>query len=144
MNRQLQGNLLDGIKSGKVCPYCHMSTELVDSSLIYGTSYGMIYLCAKCRAWVGVHKGTDVALGRLANDELREWKKLAHGYFDPLWKRKIEKENCSKKEARGAAYKWLSSKMSLSPEDTHIGLFDVDQCKKVVEICREYHKRKHY
>ena len=29
-------------------------------------------------AYVGVHKGTDKPLGRLANAELRYWKKRAH------------------------------------------------------------------
>ena len=31
----------------------------------------MIYICKPCDAYVGVHKGTDKALGRLANKELR-------------------------------------------------------------------------
>ncbi len=58
---------MDGILSGKICPYCGNRTEYVDSSVIYGRSYGMIYLCWDCMAYVGVHKGTDRALGRLAN-----------------------------------------------------------------------------
>jgi hypothetical protein len=36
-----------------------------------GIDYGMIYYCPKCRAYVGVHAGTDRAKGRLANAELR-------------------------------------------------------------------------
>lgn len=36
---------MDGILSGKICPYCGNRTEYVDSSVIYGRSYGMIYLC---------------------------------------------------------------------------------------------------
>ena len=69
---------MDEIIAGKICPYCGKPTEYVDSSIIYGRSYGMIYLCRDCRAYVGVHKGTDQALGRLANAELREAKKEAH------------------------------------------------------------------
>lgn len=56
---------MNEILTGKVCPYCGRPTEFVDSSVIYGRSYGMIYLCRDCRAYVGVHKGTDQALGRL-------------------------------------------------------------------------------
>ena len=52
---------MDGILSGKICPYCGNRTEYVDSSVIYGRSYGMIYLCWDCMAYVGVHKGTDRA-----------------------------------------------------------------------------------
>lgn len=99
----------------------------------------MIYLCKKCVAWVGVHKGTDVALGRLANAELRILKKEAHFYFDTLWRRKMEK-GFTKKEARSKAYVWLSNEMNILPEFTHIGMFDVPQCKKVIELCKKYIK----
>lgn len=68
------------------CDYCGRETEYVDSKVIYGKSYGKIYLCRNCMAYVGVHKGTDKPLGRLANAELRNWKKAAHAVFDPLWK----------------------------------------------------------
>lgn len=70
------------------CDYCGRRAEFVDSKVIYGKSYGMIYLCRCCPgyAYVGVHKGTDRPLGRLADMELRELKKLAHAAFDPLWK----------------------------------------------------------
>ena len=67
------------------CDYCGRETEYVDSKVIYGKSYGKIYLCRNCMAYVGVHKGTDKPLGRLANAELRNWKKAAHAVFDPLW-----------------------------------------------------------
>ena len=60
---------------GKVCPYCRGKSEYVDSSVIYGKSYGMIYLCRTCDAYCGVHRSTDRALGRLANKELRFCKK---------------------------------------------------------------------
>ena len=59
------------------CDYCGRETEYVDSKVIYGKSYGKIYLCRNCMAYVGVHKGTDKPLGRLANAELRNWKKAA-------------------------------------------------------------------
>lgn len=132
----------DAILAGKVCPYCDGATEYVDSAVVYyGKSYGMIYLCKPCNAWVGVHKGTDTALGRLANNELRKWKKEAHRYFDGLWKKKMT-QGFTKQESRTAAYIWLSSKMGIEPEYTHIGMFDVTQCKQVVEICRPFYKSK--
>lgn len=56
---------------GRICPYCHIKTEYKNSVDIYGADYGMIYICPKCRAYVGVHKGTDKAKGRLANEYLR-------------------------------------------------------------------------
>lgn len=124
----------DEINTGKICPYCNCKSEYTDSSVIYGKSYGMIYLCRKCNAYCGVHKGTDKALGRLANAELRYWKKEAHAKFDLLWQKKITK-GFSKKEARGSTYKWLSEQMGLPIDLTHIGMMDVEQCKRVVELC---------
>ena len=109
---------------GLVCPYCNKSSELVDSKEIYGTSYGMIYLCRPCDAYVGVHKGTTDALGRLANKELREAKKEAHKYFDLIWK--------TKQMTRTEAYQWLSNSLNTPKDYTHIGMFNVKSCQDVV------------
>ncbi len=113
-----------------ICDYCGRPAEFVDSKIIYGKSYGMIYLCRHCMAYVGVHKGSDAPLGRLANAELRYWKKRAHAVFDPLWKRGRFRGH------RGAAYGWLAQKMRLPMEQTHIGMFDVAQCKQVINIIK--------
>lgn len=113
------------ILEGKICPYCGSKTKYVDSSIVYQISYGMIYFCEPCDAYCGVHKGTDIALGRLANKELRYWKKEAHRYFDVIWKDKhIE---------RGLLYKHLSTYLKIPIEYTHIGMFSVETCKKVVD-----------
>lgn len=37
---------------------------------------------------LGIHNGTDIPLGILANGELRELKKKAYMLFDPYWKEK--------------------------------------------------------
>lgn len=111
-----------------ICNYCGRKAELVDSKVIYGTSYGMMYLCRHCNAYVGCHKGTDRPLGRLANAELRYWKKAAHAVFDPLWRQG------SFRGRRQAAYKWLAGEMGLPVEQTHIGMFDIEQCKQAIKI----------
>ena len=127
------------IYKGKICPYCNKETEYVDSIIIYKKSYGMIYLCRPCYAWVGVHKGTDNSLGRLANAELRTWKKEAHKWFDGLWQSKMN-QGFSKHEARFKAYKWLSEQLAIELDITHIGMFDVEQYKRLVELCKKYYK----
>lgn len=114
-------DIIKGIK----CPYCGANSEYIDSSYVYGKSYGMIYICKPCDAYCGVHKGTDKALGRLANKELREHKKNAHKYFDQIWKRGIMN--------RRGSYKWLSEKLNIKKEYCHIGMFNVEQCKEVVK-----------
>lgn len=111
------------------CPYCGHKVNLVDSKIVYGRSYGMIYLCSwfpVCDAYVGVHKGTNKPLGRLANAELREWKKKAHASFDPLWK--------TKKLSRSGSYLFLQDLMGVTGDKAHIGMFDVPECKKVVKM----------
>jgi hypothetical protein len=122
------------------CPYCDQAAEYVDSSEVYGRNYGMMYLCRPCCAWVGVHKGTNRPLGKLANKELREWKIKAHAAFDPLWKAKM-RQGHSKKAARNSGYTWLAAQMGIPRDECHIGMFDVEQCKRVVEICSPYLRR---
>ena len=110
------------------CDYCGRRAAFVDSKEIYGRSYGMVYLCRNCGAYVGVHKGTDKPLGRLADAELRRWKMAAHNAFDPIWK------YGKFRHRRNAAYAWLSEKMGLPVEQTHIGMFDAAQCQQVIQI----------
>lgn len=124
------------ILSGKLCPYCGNPTEYTDSTAVYSKSYGMIYLCRNCEAWVGVHDGTDKALGRLANKELRELKKSAHSHFDPLWKDLVS-FGYTIHEARKFCYSWLSKQMQIPFELTHIGMFDEIQCTRVAELSTE-------
>ena len=112
------------IIEGKICPYCKKESQYVDSKIVYGKSYGMIYLCTDCDAYVGVHKGTDNAKGRLANAELRQIKKKAHFYFDPIWQFKLM--------TRHEAYKWLSDKIKLPPEYTHIGMLGKEKTIEVI------------
>lgn len=114
------------------CPYCGKRAEFVDSAEVYhGRSYGMIYLCRPCDAYVGCHgngKG-DSPKGRLANAELRRWKIAAHNAFDPLWK------FGPFRGLRNSAYAWLAEQMGLPKEKTHIGMFDVAECQQVIQIC---------
>lgn len=113
-----------------LCDYCRKPAKFCDSKIVYGKSRGMIYYCGDCNAYVGVHKGTDIPRGRMANAELRYWKREAHAAFDPLW------QYGRFKGFRNVAYGWLARRMNLPMDKTHISLFDVAQCKKVVSICR--------
>lgn len=112
------------------CPYCGKRAEFVDSAEVYhGRSYGMIYLCRKCDAYVGCHGRGDTPKGRLANAELRRWKIAAHNAFDPLWRFGPFRGQ------RNNAYAWLAEQMGLPKEKTHIGMFDVAECQQVIQIC---------
>ena len=86
--------------------YCGQQAKFIDSVIVYGKSYGMIWLCGPCDAYVGTHVGRDEPLGRLANKELREWKIRAHTVFDKLWNRGTM--------TRKAAYAHLQKLMSMT------------------------------
>lgn len=137
-------NTNPNILNGKVCPYCGCNSEYISDVELYGRIYGngMFYVCKPCDAWVGTHKPRPTeALGRLANKELRNAKIQAHFYFDQLWKRKIERINCSKSKARKLAYKWLSEQTGIEYKYCHIGFMDVEECKQVTEACKPFFRK---
>lgn len=112
---------------GLSCPYCGKPTKLVEDTQIYGRSYGSkCYVCEPCGAWVGCHKGSEKALGRVANKELRGLKHQAHEAFDPIWEKGYL--------PRTAAYEVLSAALGLPKEQTHIGMFDEEMCRKVIQL----------
>jgi len=131
------------ILSGKICPYCGKPTIHCSDSVIYGRTYGgMMYVCSTCDAYVGCHKPNPTqALGRLANAELRQYKIAAHASFDSLWQRKIDRDGVSKTQGRKAAYRWLSKATGIEVEYCHIGMMDIEECKKVIEVCAPFVKK---
>lgn len=124
------------------CPYCHQPAIFTDSAEVYhGTSYGMVWICRPCNAYVGVHKagthrwengvliehtGTE-PLGTLADAATRKARKQAHAMFDGLWKHGHMN--------RSAAYAWLQAVTGLPEETCHIAHMNVDQCALVVKHC---------
>lgn len=128
----------------KTCRYCQEEAPLLrfgDAGYPYQRDYGPTFVCAPCAAWVGCHPGTENALGGLANAELREAKQAAHAAFDPLWRRKIAKEDCSQSHARRAGYKWLSETTGIPFKKCHIGMMNLEECRKVVEVCTNLKQR---
>lgn len=127
-----------------LCPYCGAWSERVGGDVIYPHRPDLyektFYLCRPCWAYVGCHPGTDKPLGRLADAELRKWKSRVHAEFDPIWQARWERKAAEdpkykKAMARGGRYKALADLLGIPREDCHIGMFDVDTCKRAVEIC---------
>lgn len=118
-----------------ICDYCQQPAQLVTGETVYPHRPDLHYLrfwqCLPCDAWVGCHKGTKRPLGRLANAELRAAKMAAHAAFDELWRRTTPAGSFD----RNGAYAWLAEQLGIERADCHIGMFDVEQCKRVVEIC---------
>lgn len=117
-----------------LCPYCGAVAEFVGGDAVYPHRADLFdrrfYLCRACNAYVGTHKGTTKPLGRLANLELRDAKVAAHAAFDPLWKGQPTK-------ARSQAYRWLAVLLGIPASQCHIGMFNVEQCRRVVALCSE-------
>lgn len=112
-----------------ICPYCDCEAALVDSSVVYGKSYGWMYLCEPCGAYVGCHRGTTNPLGTPASEQLRHARRSAHTIFDPLWKDGVFK-------SRKNAYRWLADELDLTFDKCHIAMFDIEQCRKAVAACK--------
>lgn len=120
---------------GMVCPYCKGYTELTDSSEVYsGQSFGPIWICRPCQAYVGCHKNTVEALGRVAKPQLRKAKKEAKEVFNRIWMERYMK--------RSQAYDWLSAQLQIDRELTHFGYFGLETCLRAKMICEEYLKVK--
>lgn len=115
------------------CPYCRRNAQLVSGTTIYphrpDLAEKRFWRCGSCDAYVGCHEGTTKPLGRLANAELRAWKQRAHAAFDPIWQ--------DGNMRRERAYGWLARQLGISRPTCHIGMFDVEMCQKVVEVCKE-------
>ena len=127
------------------CPYCGGVAKLFETSerFYHGTDFGPVWACVPCGAWVGCHRNSKkfAPLGRLATAELRTAKIGAHTAFDRLWKSKMRRDGCSKGEARSAGYRWLAEQLGIDPKDCHIGMMDVDQCRRVVTVCSQIGKK---
>ena len=128
---------LDPILTGQICPYCNCKTELVSGGDIYkGTNQYNAYRFFRCVLnrdhYIGTY-ASGRSLGRLADKELRRKKMEAHQIFDTLWK-----ASPPFFPSRFLAYQWLSVQMNVSQELTHIGMFDVDQCNRVIQVCETH------
>lgn len=118
--------------SNPICPYCEAMSELVTGERVYphrpDLAKKFFYLCEDCDAYVGCHPNSRRPLGRLANAELRRWKRRVHAALDPLWKRGSMN--------RSEAYEWLAGALGIPQRECHVGMFDVETCRRAVEACR--------
>ena len=118
-----------------LCDYCSRPTERVTGDVIYphrpDLSEKRFIRCRPCRAYVGCHVGSGKPFGRLADADLRKWKIRAHAAMDPLW----QSYHTGRGRARQAVYGFIASQLGIRKRDCHIGRFDAEQCKNVIEIC---------
>ena len=118
------------------CPYCQSDAELIDSGRIYKRSYGMVWICQPCQAWVGVHKDhkDHKPLGTLANAALRILRMDTHAAFDPFWIEAVD-QGQHRGRARRQMYLKLREAMGIPRRECHIASFDETLCRSAIEIC---------
>jgi ssDNA-binding Zn-finger/Zn-ribbon topoisomerase 1 len=69
------------------CPACGCGAKLINSKEIYGTGYGLMWVCQNfpdCDYRVSCKKGTATPTGELANEQLREFRKAIINKIDHL------------------------------------------------------------
>lgn len=123
------------------CPECTGTLSLKISR------FGPFYGCRnypRCTATHGAHPDGK-PLGKPADKETKLARMAAHAAFDKLWvgadqlpcytpeDQKARRRIC--RAARGRAYRWLMTQLSMTVDECHIGLFDQPTCARVIEVC---------
>lgn len=133
MSKPTQKGELNYMKKKKMkaiyCPYCGCRAVLQKATAVYKEHAleEYLYVCSnypKCDSYVGVHKGTILPKGSLANRNLRHKRILAHRYFDSIWKNGI----MSKKNA----YRWMQDIFCFNSEQAHIGQYSDYMCEQII------------
>jgi len=106
------------------CDYCHQPAQ--QSS----TARGPIWLCVPCDAWVPIHANSKNAqpMGRLANAELRDAKRLFNHAMRPI----IDMVG------RRNAYEWLAKAMGLTTHQCDVHRFDLAQALLARKLCIDH------
>jgi hypothetical protein len=116
------------------CPECGGNMRMRSSR--FGKFWGCEHF-PRCQAKVGAHPDGR-PLGTPANYAGRQARIRAHEAFDTLWKTAVKRGR-----ARAYAYLALQELLQLTPLSCHIGLFDVAQCARVVELVKSGQIQKH-
>jgi len=131
------------------CPYCGSEVELVGASAVYPHRPELagrhVWRCTACDAHVGCHaagtrvQGRDgvvtvsdgtLAMGSLANKELRAARIETHRLFDVLWQPPA-------RMSRREAYAWMARVLKLPQEAAHIASLGFDECVQLMHAIED-------
>lgn len=119
--------------------FCGSPAHLRDNSILYGgKSYGngKAYICDRfpeCRGSVGVHPNGK-PLGIIPDQETKGLRRQLHATVDHLWQNRPYQQ---RKKARGKVYGWLRRITGMSAEECHIGNFDAETCRWVLQLVED-------
>jgi hypothetical protein len=106
----------------KSCPAHH--APLVTTATRFGARLACPVVGCTVACWDGPTSSP-------ADAETRALRSACHAAFDPLWQTGVF-------PSRNAAYDWLARVMFLDRDETHVGLFDADQCREMLEQVAAY------
>ncbi|OQX08426.1 MAG: hypothetical protein BWK73_25495 [Thiothrix lacustris] len=130
-SKRARSRVKDQLPVPKTCNCCgSTSVSARKNSVVYrGKEYGAypwIYLCEDCRAYVGIHRDTDIPLGTLADSRMRAARKRVKPPFEQLF------DSDAAKLSRAQAYAVLAEEMGIPASQCHFGMFTVDQCNQAL------------
>ena len=122
------------------CPYCGGVAVLREGTYVYGerSKVEKLYVCSnypECDSYVGVHRGTIVPLGTMADGNLRNKRIRTHKLFDQIWKSNLM--------TRKEAYRWMEYVMGIPKNTGHIANFSDYRCDFLMDKCRQTLENNH-
>lgn len=123
------------------CSACDRACELTSGAELWPHRPDLAdkpsWICRGCKARVGCHPGTTRPLGTPADAQLRRARMMLHdGLLDPLWRLADRKLYGKRAIRRARTYRWLGEKLEIPRELVHVGLFDLETCRRAWRILR--------
>ncbi len=94
------------------------------------TKFGPRYQCPKPGCTVACWGGRT---STPADAETRALRVRCHELFDPLWE-----GYRARFQSRNSAYQWLTDTLALTRQTCHIGMFDSEQCSRLISILETF------
>lgn len=133
--------------SPPICCVCKSGARvrLTDGAEIYphrpDLAEKSIWKCDGCTGYVGCHPGTNKPLGTPADEATRNARMQLHNKrVDPLWHwadrcglytpENISARRRIRRSARYRVYAFLADRLGLTVDNCHIGMFDLDTCRR--------------
>lgn len=114
-------------KYPKVCNVCGGKVKFNRCDKSKSKS-GFVYYCTKCYAWVGTSpREPKVALGELANKDIRRMRVELHKWFDKLWKNRNERKECYDRLAK-----------ELGKQECHFSQMDMSELEKSLSLVKKW------
>lgn len=121
----------DALPAPTHCRFCAAEFRIMHHDTVYGRAYGdwpWCYACTACDARVGLHPGTAIPLGTLADGATRAARRRAKAPFQAYV------AQCGGK--RHKAYAELARRMHIPVRECHFGWFSEAQCGQAETILR--------